>query len=103
MTFLLPQTENSTGCRVEEFEVTGGRGFVVRNDFLHDFVIIRDFHSNGLAQTSSIVSDFDCAWLRFTGSNSNPDQMLLLGGHRLELEGMKIVGSPERLDYWLWP
>ena len=100
VTFLLPQTDG-IGYRVEEFEVTGGRGFVVRNGILHDFVIIREIRSRGLAQTSSIVSDFDCAWLRFSGSNSNPDQMLLLGGHRLELEGKKIVESAERLDYWL--
>ncbi|HYK22821.1 MAG TPA: hypothetical protein VEV42_18905, partial [Pyrinomonadaceae bacterium] len=53
----------------------------------------------GLAQTSSMVSDFDCAWIRFSGDDSNPDEMLLLGGQKLELAGRKIVESTQRLDY----
>lgn len=103
VTFLLPQQTEGDDLSVEEIEVSGGRGFVVRNGNSHDLVIIRDYRTNGLAQTPLIVSDFDCAWLRFTGGNSNPDEMLLLGGHRLELEGKKIVESPERLDYRLLP
>jgi hypothetical protein len=103
VTFLLPQQADGEDVSVEEIEVSGGRGFAVRNGNSHDLVIIRDYRSNGLAQTPIIVSDFDCAWLRFIGGNSNPDEMLLLGGHRLEFEGKKIVESPERLDYRLLP
>ena len=83
-------------------EVTGGHGFAVRNGSSQDLVIIRDRRGRGLAQTSAIVSDFDCAWMRFSGNNSNPAEMLLLGGRKLELAGQKIVESAVRVEYsWL--
>ena len=97
-TFLLPQPAGAERS-VETIEVTGGRGFLVRNGNWHDLVIIRDWRRGALAQTSSMVSDFDCAWMRFSGDNPNPDEMLLLGGQRLELAGQKIVESTQRLDY----
>ena len=40
--------------------------------------------------------------MRFSGDNPNPDEMLLLGGQKLELAGQKIVESAERVEYsWL--
>jgi len=101
-TFMLPQPAGGAERSVEAVEVTGGRGFAVRNGNLHDLVIIRDWRGRGLAQTSAIVSDFDCAWMRFSGDNSNPAEMLLLGGRKLELAGQKIVESAVRVEYsWL--
>ena len=94
ITFLLPQA-----ARVEEIETTGGRGFELRTSASRDVAIFRD-RGAPLAQTASIVTDCDCAWLRFAGDNSTPEEVVLLGGSKLELDGTKIVDSPERVDYY---
>ena len=101
-TFMLPQPAGGGERSVEMIEVTGGRGFALRNGNAYDLVIIRDRQGPGLAKTPAIVSDFDCAWMRFSGNNSNPAEMLLLGGRRLEFGGQKIVESAVRVEYsWL--
>ena len=102
-TFLLPRPASSV---VEQTETSGGRAFEIRNndsrDLVRDIVLMRD-RSARLAQMASVVSDFDCAWLRFTGDNPTPEEIVLLGGQTfelgLELDGTKIVESAERVEY----
>jgi len=96
ITFLLPQ--RSTSTVIEQIEVDGGRGFELRNELSRDVVLIRD-PSARLAQMASVVSDFDCAWMRFTGSDPTPDEIVLVGGRNLELDGTKIVKSAKRVEY----
>ncbi|HEX9426046.1 MAG TPA: alginate lyase family protein [Pyrinomonadaceae bacterium] len=101
-TFLLPRPTGSAKAKVEQINVTGGRAFEVRNGNSRDLVIIRDRCSLGLAQTSSVASDFEYTWMRFVDDRSSPEEMLLLGGRKLELGGQKIVESSERAEYsWL--
>jgi hypothetical protein len=101
-TFLVPgKTGKSAEALIKQLEVAGGRGFEVRRRNTRDVVIIRD-RSARLAQMASIVSDFDCLWLRFADGDSAPEEILVLGGGKLELEGEKIVESSERVEYsWL--
>lgn len=94
-TFLLPRP---LGSAVVQSRVTGGRGFELRNEHTRDVVLIRD-RGVGLAQTDSIVSDFDCVWMRFVEDASVPKEMVLIGQGRLELAGRKIVESAGRFSY----
>jgi hypothetical protein len=94
-TFLLPRRTSSV---VEQTQTTGGRAFEIRNEHTRDLVISRD-RSARLAQMAAVVSDFDCAWLRFTGDTPAPEEIVLLDGQRLELDGTKIVESAERVEY----
>lgn len=96
VTFLLPQRAN-----VEPIEVRGGRGYLLTANHFRDLVIFRD-RSAPLAQTASIVTDFDCAWLRFAGDNSAPGEIVSLEGSKLELNGTKIVDSAERVEHSYW-
>jgi hypothetical protein len=107
MTFLLPRGGEEAGIR--QLEVTGGRGFAVEQDGRRDVLIVRDRGAR-LAQMASVVSDFDCAWLRFASGftkgfakgSAAPEEMVLLGGSKLGLEGEKIVESTERVESsWL--
>ena len=95
ITFLLPQA-----ARVEEIETTGGRGFEVRRGASRDLLILRDRGAR-LAQTASVVTDCDCAWLRFGGDGSTPEEVVLIGGSKLALNGANIVDSRERVEYWV--
>lgn len=102
-TFLVPRPLMGTArAEVEQIDVTDGRGFEVRHGSSRDLVIIRDERRLGLARTSSVVSDFECAWMRFVDDRAAPEEMLLLGGRALEFGGQKIVESSERVEYsWL--
>jgi hypothetical protein len=96
VTFLLPQFGNP---RMAQIDVTGGRGFELQNSGARDVVIFRD-PGAPLAQTASIATDFDCAWLRFVGDNATPAEIVLISGSKLELNGAKIVDSEKRVDYY---
>ncbi len=103
ITFLVPRPLTGTAkAKVEQIDVTDGRGFEVRNGSSRDLVIIRDQRCLGLARASSVVSDFECTWMRFVDDHPAPEEMLLLGGRALEFGGQKIVESSERVEYsWL--
>ena len=96
VTFLLPP--GSTSSAVEQVEVAGGRGFELRTGHSRDLVILRD-RTAPLAQTASVVTDCDCVWMRFAGDSSAPEEIVLLGGSKLELSGTKLVESAERFEY----
>ena len=101
-TFLLPRdAAGSKNAKVKQIDVRGGRGFEVEIESVRDILILRDAGAE-LAQTPSLVSDFDCAWLRFSTSNSTPEELLVLSGKRLEFAGDKILDSSEHCEYsWL--
>jgi hypothetical protein len=102
-TFLIPPPVTGTvKAKVKQIDVAGGRGFEVSNGRSRDLVITRDQRCPGVARASSVVSDFECTWMRFVEADQAPDEMLLLGGRALEFEGQNIVESCEQVEYsWL--
>lgn len=98
-TFILPEgSAKSVYARVEEVQATGGRGFKVQTENSHDVLLIQD-PGSGISQTGSMISDFEYTWMRFDGNNSDPEELVLLGGQKLEINGQKTVGASERVDY----
>lgn len=97
-TFLLPQLAG-TLASVKEIEVSGGRGFEVVNEKSRDVVIIRNRGDAGVAQTASVISDFEYTWLRFEGNSATPVELVLLGGKKLQIAGHRFVESRERVEY----
>ena len=101
-TFLLPQSPAGGQSKVKQIEVSGGRGFEMHDDNSRDVLIIHNGGNAGVAQTASVISDFEYTWLRFDGNDPTPAELVLLGGHRLETAEQKIVESSERVEYsWL--
>lgn len=100
VTFLLPQSTaaGSEKTSVKPVDTSGGRGFELQTAHVRDVVILRD-RAAGLAQMAAITSDFDCAWLRFADGNPTPEEIILLGGRRLELDGRQIVDLSERVEH----
>ncbi|HEX5885981.1 MAG TPA: alginate lyase family protein [Pyrinomonadaceae bacterium] len=97
-TFLLPEFAG-TPASVEEIEVSGGLGFEVLNENSRDVVIIRNRGDAGVAQTASVISDFEYTWLRFEGNSETPAELVLLGGKKLAIAGQRIIESRERVEY----
>ena len=99
-TFLLPQgSTKSAYARVEAVQTTGGRGFEIHTENSHDVLLIKDLGNSGVSRTDSMISDFEYTWMRFDGNNSVPEELVLLGGQKLEINGQKIVVAAERVDY----
>jgi hypothetical protein len=98
VTFMIPTPAQSARARVEEVEARGGRAFEVRGGGRRDVLLVG---GGGAGETplvasvgaSLIASDFEWAWLRFTNDSSVPDEMLLVGGRRLSLDGQEILSG----------
>jgi hypothetical protein len=93
VTFLL-----RAGEEVQEVEVSGGRGFEVRSEHSRDVLIVKEANE---ARLPTLVSDFEYTWLRNGWFNRSPKELLLLYGRKLELEGLQVVDSAERVEYVL--
>jgi hypothetical protein len=91
ITFLLPDAAQR---RVEEIEVSGGRGFEIRSAHSRDVVIVKDTGNVGEARTPTLISDFEYTWLRTEAR----EEAVLLGGRRLTFEGRKLVESAEYVE-----
>jgi hypothetical protein len=103
VTFLLPQV---TGAHpkptVREVEALEGRAFAVTINDKHDLLLIRGFpgETAGRVETARMASDFELTWARFSSERARmPDELVLIGGQTLEVEGREILKSGKRIDY----
>jgi hypothetical protein len=54
----------------------------------------------GPVETAKLSSDFELTWARFaTPSARMPEELILIGGQTLQLEGRDILKSGKRIDY----
>jgi hypothetical protein len=100
VTLLLP-TEGLSGQRatMREVEAIGGRAFEIVKDNYRDVVLLRDPHARRI-QTLHLVSDFKWTWVRFSlGSSELPEELLVLDGHSLELDGKEILTSSRPINH----
>jgi hypothetical protein len=104
VTFMIPTPAHSARVRVEEVEARGGRAFEVRDGERRDVLLVGE---GGKGETplvasvepSLVASDFEWAWLRFERDSSVPEEMLLVGGSRLSLDGQEVLSAARRLAY----
>ena len=103
VTFLLPQvTGGHPRPVVREIEAIEGRAFEIRIGEKLDLLLIRSVPSEGLGfvETPRLASDFDLTWVRFSSERARiPEELVLIGGRRLEFEGREILQSMNRIDY----
>ena len=98
VTFLLPQGVVSHSS-VREVEAIGGRAFEVSHEFGKDILMLRNSKSVRV-ETERLGSDFEWAWARFGRSQqAAPVELVLIGGHTLQLEGREILKSTKRIQF----
>lgn len=97
VTFMIPSSgDQISEHSVQEVEAIGGRAFEISGDKAFDIVMI----GNGTrVEMSRLASDFEWAWVRFSVGRLVPDEFVLVGGHKLELEGREILRSARRINY----
>jgi hypothetical protein len=103
VTFLLPQV---TGLKerptVREIEALEGRAFEIDFEDKRDLLMLRGLpgETAGPAETAKLSSDFGLTWARFaTPRARTPEELVLIGGQTLQLEGRDILKSGKRIDY----
>ncbi len=99
VTLLLPHAGDAADLAMREVEAIGGRAFEIVNGDWRDVVLIRDPRARRI-QTIHLVSDFKWTWARFSpGSTELPEELLVLDGRTLELNGKQILMSAKSISY----
>ena len=64
---------------------------------VHDILMIK---TGSRAEMARLASDFDWTWARFAGEGATvPEELVLIGGQWLELEGREVLRSGRRINY----
>jgi hypothetical protein len=102
VTFLLPETSGA-GSKplVREIETLHGRAFEVNIAGKHDILMLRGLNTEaGKVETVRLASDFELTWARFENERARtPEELVLIGGRTLELEGRGLLKSTKRINY----
>ena len=102
VTFLLPQTSGvHPRPVVREIEAIEGRAFEINVDGKHDVLLLRGMagETAGWVETARLASDFEITWARFANEQARlPDELVLIGGQTLEVDGREIVNSEDRIQ-----
>jgi hypothetical protein len=97
LTFLLPETKSKQSPEVREVEAIGGRAFEIGGAGMHDILMIK---TGSQAEMARLASDFEWTWARFADEEATiPEELVLIGGHKLELEGREVLRSERRINY----
>jgi glycosyltransferase involved in cell wall biosynthesis len=100
ITLLFPQAKYSDQpTEMREVEAIGGRAFEITQGNKRDLVLVRDPRARRI-QTISLVSDFTWTWARFSSESSElPQELLVLDGRTLELNGKEILTSAKPVSF----
>ena len=99
-TFLLPRARAASAdarSSAREIGATGGRAFELRRARSLDLLLAGD--GRRTIEAGRLASDFELAWARFSQDGTALEELVLIGGRRLALDGRALVASPERLPY----
>ena len=100
ITFLMPQNKAESAKGVCEIEAIGGRAFAVVGERAYDIVMMKTAADR--VEMARLASDFEWTWVRFSDESAAvPDELVLIGGQRLELEGKEVLRSGRRINYLL--
>ena len=67
-----------------------------------DVLMIRGFpgETAGPVKAARLTSDFEVTWARFASERAQtPEELVLIGGQTLDLDGREILKSGKRIDY----
>ena len=96
LTFLLPQARGANR-QVREVEAIGGRAFEIRASNGFDVLLLR---SDSRAEMARLASDFEWTWVRYADEGATvPEQLVLIGGQWLELNGKEVLKSRRSITY----
>jgi uncharacterized heparinase superfamily protein len=104
LTILLPEEVGTQGKTVvREIEAINGRGYEINKDGTHDVLLVTpsgDAQYYESVETARMASDFEMTWVRFADEHARePEELVLIGGSRLNLEGREVVNSTGTIPF----
>jgi hypothetical protein len=96
VTFLLPSAAKCEGMLVRQVNTERGQGFEVRSGHVLDVFMLS---AGGAAVTGVLASDFECTWARFSSGNTTPDEIVLVNGKNVQLDGDYLMKSENTVRY----
>jgi hypothetical protein len=97
LTFIIPRALHPTKAGVSILDHVNGKVFEVRDAHTRDVLMVGQGQS---AEWAGLSSDFQLAWMRFGGETSALDELVLIGGHCLVVDGHEIINTPQFLSYF---
>ncbi|HEV2801801.1 MAG TPA: alginate lyase family protein [Pyrinomonadaceae bacterium] len=102
-TLLVPHGRTGAAqIRAREIEAVGGRAFELKGEGARrDLLLVRDASDSANAvEAACVASDFSWTWLRFQGDDTEPRELIAIGGRHLRLDGREILRAHgARLEY----
>ena len=92
VTFMIPRNQ----VTVSKLDQVTGNAFEVRSMHARDVFMVG--HGQSLEE-GRLDSDFQLAWMRFGVESSSLDELVLIGGRRLIVDGQEIINAPQFINY----
>jgi hypothetical protein len=97
ITFLVPRAAGQPLARVREVAAEGGRCFEMTVDGRLDVLLLGA--GGRTVEAARLASDSEWAWARFAHDAGPPEEVLLVGGRSLSLDGREFVAAARRVGY----
>lgn len=99
ITLLVPRGR-AAHTAAREIEAVGGRAFELNGEGgARDLLLLRREGGASLIETARLASDFEWTWLRFGRDETEPRELIAIGGRSVRLDGREILRAPARLNY----
>ncbi|HZI87549.1 MAG TPA: alginate lyase family protein, partial [Pyrinomonadaceae bacterium] len=92
VTFMIPRAARQDQPSVRVLDRVEGKVFEVRDTNTRDVLILGQ---GQLIETGELASDFQLAWVRFDVESSLLEELVLIGGRRLVVDGQEIVNASQ--------
>ncbi len=102
-TFLLPTMpgggESRIGeVKIEEIEMSGGRGFTIEHNGYHDLFFFGDGDGQ-IARNALFATDFRFVWARVSEGETQPEEYVFIDGKYLALGEREIINHSQQQDF----
>lgn len=97
-TFILPADAGFAKPEVTEVPIDGGRAFAILYRGYTDLFVFNDEHRNTV-RTELFDTNFRVTWGRVSGRTGTPEEFVLIGGSKFEIDGTEILGDSGELSF----
>jgi hypothetical protein len=96
LTFMIPRAARQDRASVSIFDSVKGRVFEVRDTHTRDVLMLGQGQP---MEAGPLGSDFQLAWLRFGVKSSSLEELVLIGGRRLVVNGQELINASQFINY----
>jgi Heparinase II/III-like protein/Heparinase II/III N-terminus len=95
LTFIIPRAVHQDQASISVIDDVNGRAFEVRDADTRDVLMIGKGQPLGEGR---FTPDFQLAWIRFGAESSLIDELVVIGGRRLVVDGQEIINASQFIN-----